>query len=87
MPWSVAVTAAGSSRTPWNEVMPQQRVGRSMGWVAQDRERTGLTLRWGSAALLGAAWELPYGSLPAVARELGLRWARPRLTRQAHGLR
>lgn len=87
MPWSVAVTAAGSSRTPWNEVMPQQRVGRSMGWVAQDRERTGLTLGWGSAALLGAAWELPYGSLPAVARELGLRWAWPRLTRQAHALR
>lgn len=87
MPWSVAETAASSSLTPWNAAMPQQRIGRAMGWVAQGRERTGLTLRWGSAALLVAAWELPYGSLPAVARELGLRWAWPRLTRQAHGLR
>lgn len=87
MPWSIAGTAAGGGRLAWLQCVPQQRAGRRIGWVGQGRERSGLALRWESAALLGAQWLLPYGALPAVAREAGFSWAWPGLTRQAQALR
>lgn len=87
LPWSIADTAAGSTRLPWSGVMEEVRANQAICWVSLGRERGGASLRWRASELVDSAWQLPYGSLPAVAQELGMRWARPNRTHQTHAIR
>lgn len=86
LPWSIADTAAGSTRLPWSG-LEEVRANQAIGWVSLGRERGGASLRWRASELVDSAWQLPYGSLPAVAQELGMRWGRPNRTHQTHAIR
>jgi len=86
LPWSTAGSAIGSVRLMWAGSMGALRASHSIGWVGLARERRGVSLRWRASESVDTGWQLPYGSLPAASRKLGLRWAQPGQTRQAHGI-
>lgn len=87
MPWSMADAAAAGTTLPWSPSMQATRASQAIGWIGLGQEHRGVSLRWRASERVDAAWQLPYGSLPAVAQELGMRWGVPSRSHQAHAVR